>query len=141
MRESDRWVTPRVVVAGLAGVVLIVIAAIGAVTYLSAIHVDPSPMLKLVGAVAAGASGVLSLVVQLVNRRTIAKTEAQAGRLATHVGDLVDVVAAPPAAGQYDDDPSTGYVPADPWERTHLPPVPPPDARRPRHREGGEPAR
>lgn len=126
MRDSDRWVTPRVVAVAIAGVVAIVLAAIAAVTYLSARGVDPAPMLKLVGAIAAGASGVLSLVVQLANRVTITNTQRQAGRLATHVGDLVDVVADAPALPA-----------ADPWTRAYLPPVPPADAGRPGRHGGG----
>lgn len=131
MRDSDRWVTPRVVAVAIAGVVVIVLAAIGAVTYLSARGVDPAPMLKLVGAIAAGASGVLSLFVQLANRVTITNTQRQAGRLATHVGDLVDVVDAQTAPA----------VEPDPWTRAFLPPVPPADATRPGRHGGGEPAR
>jgi hypothetical protein len=143
VRDSDRWVTPRVVAVAIAGVVVIVLAAIGAVTFLSARGVDPAPMLKLVGAIAAGASSVLSLGVQLANRRTITKTERQAGRLATHVGDLVDVIDQPPAPAvppvrEYD---TGGVAVGDPWAKAFLPPVPPPNATRPGRRQGGGPAR
>lgn len=159
MRDSDRWVTPRVVAVAIAGVVAIVLAAIAAVTYLSARGVDPAPMLKLVGAIAAGASGVLSLVVQLANRVTITNTQRQAGRLATHVGDLVDVVDtgnlpapvslcrdvqggvladASERRGAGDDQTGGFTVSGDPWAQAFLPPVPPVDATRPgRHRGGG----
>jgi hypothetical protein len=133
VRDSDRWVTPRVVAVAIAGVVVIVLAVIGAVTFLSARGVDPAPMLKLAGTIAAGASSVLSLAVQLANRRTIAKAERNTGQLAGHVGDLVDVV-----------DAATSSTPApdrDPWTRAYLPPVPPADATRPGRHGGGDPAR
>lgn len=138
MRDSDRWVTPRVVVAGLAGGVLVVIAAIGAVTYLSAIHVDPAPMLKLAGVLAGGASGLLSLILQLAQRRTVAKIERNTGAAGyPPAGDDGD-------QGDQGDDvgPATAIgIDGDPWARAFLPPVPPADATRPRRRGGGEPAR
>jgi hypothetical protein len=138
VRDSDRWVTPRVVVAGLAG--LVVVAAIAAVTYLSAIHVDPAPMLKLAGVLAGGLSGLASLALQLAQRRTVAKVERN-----TRSGYAAPIVVVPTSASvdvddQGDED-ATGYV-EDAWERAYLPPVPPARTQGgPRHREGGLPAR
>jgi hypothetical protein len=119
VRDSDRWVTPRVVVAGLAGLVVVVVAAIAAVTYLS---------------------GLASLALQLAQRRTVAKVERN-----TRSGYAAPIVVVPTSASvdvddQGDED-ATGYV-EDAWERAYLPPVPPARTQGgPRHREGGLPAR
>lgn len=92
MRNSDRWVTPGVVITALLGVVVCLLATIAAVTWLTARGLDPSPMLKLVAQVGSGLAGLLSLVLQLAQRRTVAKTEANTGLLATKTHELAGAV-------------------------------------------------
>lgn len=82
MRDSDRWVTPRVVVVGLvvAGGLVVFIAA--CVTYLVTIGRDPDAMLRLTAEVATGIGSIGSLALQLAGRRTVAKVERNVGALA-----------------------------------------------------------
>lgn len=84
-RDSDRWVTPTVVVAGLMVAGVIVLATIGAVTYLSAIGRDPDPMLKLVAQVATAVGSLGTLLLQVTGRQTVAKVERNTGVLAAEL--------------------------------------------------------
>jgi hypothetical protein len=65
------------------------------VAYLSARGVDPDPMLKTVGALVAAATSVGTLLLQLVNRQTVAKTERNTGVLAAAVYDVADAIPRP----------------------------------------------
>lgn len=95
MRSSDRWITPGVVITGLlvAGVVVLGIA--GMLTYLADRNVDPGPVLKLTGQVGGGLAGVLSLILQLVNRKSVTKTERNTGVLADAVFEVADALPRP----------------------------------------------
>jgi hypothetical protein len=100
-RSSDRWVTPGVVIATvlMAGLLLSVIAA--GVAYLAARGVDPDPMLQLVAQITTAVGALGTLVLQLANRATVAKTERNTGQLVSVVADAVappaPAAAAPPA--------------------------------------------
>jgi hypothetical protein len=85
VRNSDRLATPAVVITLLlVGMVLVGLTIVG-VTYLAAQGIDPGPVLDLPAKVAVALSGVISVVLQLVNRVTIAKAEQQAGVAASAV--------------------------------------------------------
>lgn len=75
MRDSDRYVNPRVVSLLIVCATLLLLATIAALTWLTNRGVDPDPVLKLTAQVGGGLAGLLSLLLQLVNRATIAKTE------------------------------------------------------------------
>lgn len=79
MRESDRWVTPAVVIAGLRWASLLVLVVVGSVTYLTAIGRDPGPMVQVVASLIGGVTGLGSLSLQLANRSTVAKIERHVG--------------------------------------------------------------
>jgi hypothetical protein len=102
LRDSDRWITPAVVIVGLlvgGGLVALLIAT---VAWLAARGVDPAPILKTVGALVAGATSLVTLIVQLASRQTVAKTEANTGQLKAAVIDVVqhlNTQAAPPPPG------------------------------------------
>jgi hypothetical protein len=98
VRNSDRWITPGVVmVALLTGGALVALLLV-VVGYLAARGVDPDPMLKTVGALATGAGSLATLVVTLATRQTTAKTERNTGRLAGAVDAVADALSAPPPA-------------------------------------------
>lgn len=75
IRDSDRWLTPRTVAVGLVVAGVLVLATIGAVTYLTAIGRDPNPMLKLVGQLVTAVGSLGAFVVTLASRQTVAKVE------------------------------------------------------------------
>lgn len=78
-RDSDRWVTPAVVIAGLVLAVVLVLAVLACVTYLAAIGRDPAPVVQLVAALVGGVTGLGSLGLQLAGRRTVTKIERHVG--------------------------------------------------------------
>lgn len=87
-RDSDRWITPRVIAWGLFLATVLILAVIAAVTYLTARGLDPDPMVSLVGNVATAIGAVGAFVLQLVGRRTVTKIERNTGTLAPKVEDL-----------------------------------------------------
>lgn len=93
LRSSDRWVTPGVIVAAIltAGVVVLGIGA--GVVYLTANGRDPDPILRLVAQIVTAVGSLGTLLLQLANRQTVAKTERNTGVLAGEVGVLADAVA------------------------------------------------
>lgn len=95
MRSSDRWVTPGVVVAGLLCGSVVLLGIAGCVTYLAQRGIDPDPVLRLLAEVGAAVSGVGSLLLQLVNRRTTTKVERNTGVLAAAVYDVADALPRP----------------------------------------------
>jgi hypothetical protein len=101
VRSSDRWVTPGVVVAGLLCGSLVVLGIAGCVTYLAQRGIDPDPVLRLLAEVGAAVSGVGSLLLQLVNRRTTTKVERNTGVLAAAVYDVADALPRPAAAPRH----------------------------------------
>lgn len=92
MRDSDRWITPGVVIAFLVIVGILVLATIGAVTYLTDRGLNAEPLLKLVGIAVTAASSVGSFVLQLVTRKTVTKTERNTGVMAGAVDALAGVL-------------------------------------------------
>lgn len=102
MRNSDRWITPGVVIVGLLVGGVCVLATIAAVAWLTREGLDPQPMLQLVGVAVAALGSVVSAVVQLLNRASTTKTERNTGQLTAAVVDFAAVVdrrttrAAPP---------------------------------------------
>lgn len=103
-RRSDRWITPGVIIAGLivAGLVTMTVAA--GVTYLTARGIDPDPMLRLVAQVTTAVGSIGTLVLQLVGRSTVAKTERNTGVLAENVAAALSTPAPAPALPAYVDD-------------------------------------
>lgn len=101
MRDSDRWITPGVVIVVVLTGGTLVALLISAVAWLSARGVDPDPMVKTVGALVAGAGSLGTLLLQLASRQTVAKTERNTGLLAGALHDVADVLdtvrPAPPA--------------------------------------------
>jgi excinuclease UvrABC helicase subunit UvrB len=91
MRDTDRWITPRVVVALIAAAVVVVLAALASVTYLAARGIDPAPTLKLAGGIATAAGTMLNLLLSLSQRRTTTKVERNTGQIK---GALIDVASA-----------------------------------------------
>jgi hypothetical protein len=91
-RNSDRWVTPGVVIVGILCLSAIVLGVAALVAYLAARGVDPDPMLRLVAEVATGASALGSFVLTLLNRKTTAKAEANSGVAARRVGQALDAL-------------------------------------------------
>jgi hypothetical protein len=82
VRNSDRLATPAVVITMLAiGGILVGLTIVG-VTYLTARHIDPEPVFKLVGIAVTGLSSLGALVLQLVNRSTVTKVERNTSGLA-----------------------------------------------------------
>lgn len=105
MRNSDRWITPGVVIIGLLCATLAVLATIGGVAYLTARGVDPDPLLKMAAQAVTALGALGSFVVTLATRRTAAKTERNTGVLAAEhrqvaeaVYDIADTMPRPPAA-------------------------------------------
>jgi hypothetical protein len=90
LRDSDRLVTPRVIVVFLLVGAALVLATIGAVTYLSAIGRDPDPMLKLVAQAVTAVGSLGTLLLTLTGRQGIAKVERNTGLIAKQVtgGDV-----------------------------------------------------
>jgi hypothetical protein len=114
MRNSDRWITPGVIIVGLLGATVCILATIAAVAWLTARGMDPQPMLQLVAVAVAALGSVGSFVVQLTNRRTTTKVERNTGNLANAVADVVDTITPPVRAAA-------------------PPPVPPTEIRHRRH--------
>jgi hypothetical protein len=88
MRNSDRWMTPAVAAVLILTGGLLVLATIAAVAYLSARHIDPEPMFRLVGLAVTSISSLGAFVLQLLNRSTVTKVEANTGQLAGHTEAL-----------------------------------------------------
>lgn len=79
VRDSDRFINPRVVALLIVCATVLLLAVIAALTWLTDRGMDPDPVLKLTAQVGGGVAGVLSLLLQLVNRATLAKTERNTG--------------------------------------------------------------
>jgi hypothetical protein len=101
VRNSDRWITPGVVIVVVLTGGALVALLITAVAWLSARGVDPDPMVKTVGALIAGAGSLGTLLLQLASRQTVAKTERNTGVLANAVHGVAEALDArsPAAAG------------------------------------------
>lgn len=106
MRDSDRWVTPGVVIAALVVAGVIVLGVGAGVVYLSSIGRDPEPVLKLLAQVVTAAGALGTLLLQLAGRRTVAKVERNTGQLATELARQA------PAADPYPPPPPTQAMPA-----------------------------
>jgi ABC-type phosphate transport system auxiliary subunit len=99
-RSSDRWVTPGVVCVGIITVGLVVLGVAGLVAYLAARGIDPAPVLDLTAKVATAAGSLGTLTLQLVSRRTVAKTERNTGLLTSAVWELSDSLPSRPPVPQ-----------------------------------------
>lgn len=93
--RSDRWITPGVLVTGILTAGVVVLGTIAAVAWLTERGLDPDPMLKLVGIAVTAAGSLGSFVLQLVNRRSVTKTERNTGLLASAVYDVADAMPRP----------------------------------------------
>jgi hypothetical protein len=105
VRQSDRYITPAVVVALIVVGGLVVLGVFGACAWLTSIGRDPEPLVRLVGTLVAAATGLGTFVLQLANRATVAKTERNTGgaRVSGLRGGRRHAQAGPPHAA-YDDD-------------------------------------
>lgn len=93
MRQSDRYVTPGVVIAGLTLATVVLLGIVGAVTFLTWQGFDPAPVVELVANLVAALGALGTLVLQLVNRATVAKVERNTGAIAS--GELERLSPAP----------------------------------------------
>lgn len=127
-RESDRFITPRVVVVLVLAATVLCVVVLGCVTYLTARGFDPQPVVQLVGTLVAAAASLGGFVVSLVQRRTSTNVQRRLGRLEPAVLDTLDELDA--RAGRYAEEPAgpleeddrTRPHPLAAWER---PPVQP----------------
>jgi hypothetical protein len=116
-RNSDRWVTPGVIVAGILTVGVVVLGVTAGLVYLAAQGEDPDPVLRLVVELTGSASAVATLLVSLASRQTVAKTERNTGVLARETATIADVVTEPRRIRYGDPHPPTaerGRAPAPP---------------------------
>ena len=97
-RNSDRYVTPGVIIAAILTAGTVAAVAAGGVAYLAARGIDPDPMLKLVTTLVGALAAVGTFVLQLVGRPTVAKVERNTGTLAAAYADLAVVATTPPPA-------------------------------------------
>lgn len=119
-RDSDRWVTPRVIVAGMVLATVLVLAVVASVTWLTVQGKDPDPMLRLVANLVGALAAVGTFVQGLANRRTTTKVERQTGRLATGVVQVVDQLELERGRhARVDVDADQLEVPIDPQTRPH----------------------
>lgn len=125
-RDSDRWITPRVVALALFLATVLVLAVIAAITYLAARGISPDPMLSLVSKVAAAIGTLGTLALQLSGRATVAKVERNTGQLAAAQDTTAAAVAT--TAKKVD-----AALWVDQQSTTALPPVPPPVRNTDRH--------
>lgn len=109
MRNSDRWITPAVIIVALLVGGVLVALLIAATAWLSARGADPDPMIKTVGAVVTGLGSLATLTVTLATRTTTAKTERNTGVLAAAVYDVADAMPRP--GGPRHASPDTGATP------------------------------
>ena len=93
MRDSDRWITPRVIVAGLLVAGFVICAITAGMVYLASIDKDPDPVLRMIGEMTTAISALGALVLQLWNRVTTTKVETHAGTAASGVEDVKSDVA------------------------------------------------
>jgi hypothetical protein len=119
-RDSDRWITPRVVALALFLATILVLAVIAAVTYLTARGLNPDPMISLVAKVGAAIGTLGTLALQLSGRSTVAKIERNTG---STLPAKVEDIGAQVQQALWVDERST----------TALPPVPPPVRNTERH--------
>lgn len=97
-RNSDRWITPGVIITFLLVVGLVVAAIVGGVAYLMARGIDPDPMLKLATTLGAAVFSVGTFVLQLAQRSQNSKTERNTGALVGVAHDTLAAIAAPAPA-------------------------------------------
>lgn len=122
MRNTDRLITPAVVVTFLIVGGVCVALTVAAVAYLTARGLDPDPMLKLIGALVAAVSSTGTLVLQLANNSRTAKTEKNTGQQANQIGVLADAVytvadALPRPVPRHSASPTAPYTEAAPAPR------------------------
>jgi hypothetical protein len=116
VRNSDRLVTPSVVIAGLLVAGVCVLATIGTVGYLVARGFDPKPVVTLASAVGAAAGTLINLMVTLAGRAGVAKVERNTGVLANGVYELADRMPSPLPRHAAEDTVLMGAAPAPPRE-------------------------
>jgi len=93
VRNSDRWVTPGVVVAAILTLGVVVLGIAAGLVFLASRGVDPDPVLRFV-VECTGTLGVLANVgLSLAGRQTVAKTERNTGVLAGEVATVRQDVA------------------------------------------------
>lgn len=91
-RNSDRWVTPGVVVCTLVLATVVILSVVASVTYLTARGLDPDPMLRLTAQVGGAVFSAGTFALQLLGRRTVTKVERNFGQLAPVVAETLDAL-------------------------------------------------
>ncbi len=117
-RQSDRWVTPGVVITALFLATTVVLALVGVTAYLAANGVDAAPVMDVVTGSVAAAGTLVTLALTLANRATAAKTERNVSGLEKSTGTLADAVfevadSMPrivPPGGRHAPDDATAYI-------------------------------
>lgn len=92
MRNTDRYLTPAVVVTLILVVGGVVATTVCAVAWLTVQGLDPDPMLRLLAQITAAATGTATFILQIANRATVAKTERNTGVLANAVYEVADAM-------------------------------------------------
>lgn len=95
MRETDRYMTPAVIVTLILVGGAIIAVTVCAVAWLTVQGLDPDPMLRLLAMVVAAAGSAGTFVLQIANRATVAKTERNTGVLANAVYEVADAMPRP----------------------------------------------
>ena len=119
-RNSDRWVTPGVVMVFLLVAGAVVTFVFGAVAYLTVRGYDPAPVVDLVATLVAAVGSIGTLAATLLQRRTTAKVERNTGLQARELMNLNDRLDDPGRHAYPEPEPPTSYAPT----RGPLPPVP-----------------
>lgn len=92
MRNTDRLVTPAVVVTFLLVAGVVIVSTVAGVAWLTARGLDPDPMLRLLAQVGGAVFAAGTFVMQLANNARSAKTERNTTPLAPE-GKPVDLAA------------------------------------------------
>lgn len=87
LRNSDRWMTPGVVIALLLTGGGLVALTVAAVTYLTARGIDPAPVLDLPAKIGLAIGSLGTMVITLTARFSQAKVERTAGTLGPALED------------------------------------------------------
>lgn len=88
-RASDRWITPGVIISAIISASVVVLGIGAGLVWLAYKGIDSDPVLKLVAQVVTAIGSLGTLLLQLANRQTAAKTERNTGLLADVVDDAL----------------------------------------------------
>lgn len=116
-RQSDRWVTPGVVMVALFLATVVILALVGVTAWLAAAGIDAAPVMDVVTGSVAAATGLVTLALTLANKATAAKTErntgqlkAETGALASAMYEVADAMPRPRPIARHGDPDDTRYL-------------------------------